>query len=106
MMVVIERDQMARWARRLREEHGGSGEFEAGYAAAMGAVEAMLMLVNAYDLDKLAELPHPGLFTPDEVAAAMALHARGDSRFKAWEKILYSPSEVRGILEDRARKGL
>jgi hypothetical protein len=52
------------------------------------------------------DLPHPGLYTPDEVAAAMALHAQGDSRFKAWEKILYSPSEVRGILEDRARKGL
>ena len=106
-MIVIEREALARWIKELKlRQESGNRDYYTGYMSAMSTVDGMLAVVPEYDLDKVKDLPHPGLYTPEEVAAAMALHAQGDPRFKAWEKILYSPSEVRGILEDRARKGL
>lgn len=107
-MIVIEREALARWIRelKLRQTRDDGVDCYTAYLSALTAVEAYMAMMPEYDLDKVKDLPHPGLYTPDEVATAMALHAQGDSRFKAWEKILYSPSEVRGILEDRARKGL
>lgn len=106
-MIVIEREYMAKIIRALKaamnsEDYG----YRTGYIVALSTVEGVMAVAPEYDLDKVKDLPHPGLYTPEEVAAAMTLHARGDSRFKACEMILYSPSEVRGILEDRARKWL
>lgn len=41
-----------------------------------------------------------GLFTADEVSTIMAAKGRSDKRFKAWETIRYSPSEVGKILKE------
>lgn len=41
-----------------------------------------------------------GLFTADDVSTIMAAKGRSDKRFKAWETIRYSPSEVGSILKE------
>lgn len=106
-MIVIEREYMAKMIRALKAAMNSENQgYRTGYIVALATVEGVMAVAPEYDLDKLKELPHPGLFTPEEVAAAMALHAQGDSRFKAWEKIMYTPSEVCGILKRRAENGL
>lgn len=106
-MIVNERDFLARWIRELKQrQNSANTDYMTGYISALSTVEGMLAVMPEYDLDKVKDLPHPGLFTPEEVAAAMALHAQGDPRFKAWEKIVYTPSEVWGILKRRAENGL
>lgn len=107
-MIVIERDFLARWVREMKQRQtrdNGVDSYTA-YISALTAVEAFIAMMPEYDLNKLADLPHPGLYSPEEVAAAMHTHAQGDTRFGAWEKILYSPSEVCAILKGRAEKGL
>lgn len=106
-MIVVEREFLARWVRELkRKQDSENRDYYTGYVSALSTVEGMLAVMPEYDLDRLKDLPHPGLFTPGEVCEAMQLHAQGDPRFGPWEKILYSPSEVLGILTKRAEMGL
>lgn len=99
-MIVIERDFIARWVREMKQrQDSGNLDYYTGYMSAMSTMEGMLALVPEYDLDKLDQLPHPGLYTPGEVCTAMVLHGQGNKRFKLGETIRYSPSEVEKILK-------
>ena len=100
-MIVIERDFIARWIRELKQrQNSANRDYYTGYMSAMSTVEGMLAIVPEYDLDRLAEMPHPGLYTPEEVCAKMVLHGQGNyKRFKLGETISYSPSEVEKILK-------
>lgn len=100
-MIVVERDFIARFVRELKQQQDSCNrDYYTGYMSAMSTVEGVLALVPEYDLDKLDQLPHPGLYTPGEVCTAMVLHGQGNKRFKLGETIRYSPSEVEKILKD------
>ena len=100
-MIVIERDFIARWVREMKlRQDSGNRDYYTGYVAAMSTVEGMLAMCPEYDLGKLAEMPHPGLFTPEEVWEKMVVHGQGNARFKLGETIMYSPGEVEKILKD------
>lgn len=107
-MIVIERDFIARWVREMkRQQDSGNQDYYTGYVCAMSTVEGMLAMCPQYDLGKLAEMPHPGLFTPDEVCMKMVEHGQGNyKRFKLGDTIQYSPTEVMKILRDELPKAL
>ena len=100
-MIVIERDFIARWVRELkRQQDSGNRDYYTGYMSGMSTVEGLLAIAQAYDLDRIADMPHPGLFTPEEVCEKMVNHGQGNARFKLGETIMYSPSEVEKLLKD------
>lgn len=107
-MIVIERDFIARWVREMKRRQGsGNRDYYTGYVAAMSTVEGMIAMCPEYDLGKLAEVPHPGLFTPEEVCMKMVEHGQGNyKRFKLGDTIQYSPTEVMKILRDELPKAL
>lgn len=106
-MIVGELAFLARWVQEMKQKQDSENrDYYVGYMSAMSTVEGMIAMMPQYDLDKVKDLPHPGLYTPEEVCEAMRLHAQGDPRFGPWEKIVYSPSEVCGILTKRAEKVL
>lgn len=105
-MIMIERDFIARWVKELKKKQDSENrDYYTGYISAMSTVEGILALVPEYDTDRLSEMPHPGLYTPDEVQTAMSLHGQGNPRFKLMETIRYSPSEVAKILKGELPKG-
>ncbi len=106
-MIVIERDFLARWVREMkRRQDSGNRDYYTGYVCAMSTVEGMLAMCPEYDLGKLVEVPHPGLFTPEEVCMKMVEHGQGNIERFAWgEKIVYSPSEVMRLLKGELPKG-
>ena len=95
MMIVIERDFLARWVRELKQRQDSANrDYYTGYVAAMSTVEGMIAMCPEYDLGKL--------FSPGDVCKAMILHGQRDTRFKLGDTIRYSPTEVHDILnEDR-----
>lgn len=98
-MIVVERDFIARWIKEIKQRQSSENQdFYTGYMSAMSTMEGILALVPEYDLDRMRDLPHPGLFTPEEVCEKMVLHGQGNPRFKLMEKIMYSPTEVEKIL--------
>lgn len=107
-MIVIERDFLARWVREMKQrQDSGNRDYYTGYVAAMSTVEGMLAIAQAYDLDKIADMPHPGLFTPEEVCMKMVEHGQGNyKRFKLGDTIQYSPTEVMAILKDELPREL
>lgn len=107
-MIVVERDRLAEYVRDLKQKHEAEPtEYDMGYVTAMTLVEAMLAIAPAYDLGRIADMPHPGLFTPEEVCLKMVEHGQGNyKRFKLGETIEYSPSEVEKILKGELPKEL
>lgn len=107
-MIVIEREYMAKIIRALKaamnsEDYG----YRTGYIVALSTVEGVMAVAPEYDLGKLAEVPHPGLFTPEEVCMKMVEHGQGNyKRFKLGDTIQYSPDEVMKILKDELPKAL
>ena len=106
-VIVIERDFLARWVREIkRQQDSGNWDYYTGYVCAMSTVEGMLAMCPEYDLGKLAEMPHLGLFTPEEVCMKMVEHGQGNlERFEWGEKIVYSPSEVMKLLKGELPRG-
>jgi len=106
-MIVIERDFLARWVRVMKQrQDSGNRDYYTGYVSAMSTVEGMMAMCPGYDLGKLADVPHPGLFTPEEVCMKMVEHGQGNLERFAWgEKIVYSPSEVMRLLKGELPKG-
>ena len=106
-VIVIERDFLARWVREMKQrQDSGNLDYYTGYMSAMSTVEGMLAIAKAYDLDRIADMPHPGLFTPEEVCMKMVEHGQGNLERFAWgEKIVYSPSEVMRLLKCELPKG-
>ena len=106
-VIVIERDFIARLVREMKQRQSSENlDYYTGYVAAMSTVEGMLAICPEYDLGKLAEMPHPGLFTPEEVCMKMVEHGQGNLERFAWgEKIVYSPSEVMRLLKGELPKG-
>lgn len=100
-MIVVERDFIAKWVRELKQQQdSGNRDYYTGYMSAMSTVEGVLAIAQAYDLDRIRDMPHPGLYTPEEVWEKMVVHGQEDARFKLSETIMYSPSEVEKILKD------
>ena len=107
-LIVVERDFIARLVRELKQQQeSGNRDFYIGYMSAMSTVEGVLAISQAYDLDRIAEMPHPGLYTPEEVCMKMVEHGQGNyKRFKLGETIMYSPTEVMAILKDELPREL
>ena len=107
-VIVIERDFLARWVREMKQrQDSGNLDYYTGYMSAMSTVEGMLAMCPEYDLGKLVEAEHPGLFTPEEVCMKMVEHGQGNyKRFKLGDTIQYSPTEVMKILKDELPKAL
>lgn len=106
-MIVIEREALARWIRelKLRQTRNDGVDYYTAYLSALTAVEAYMAMMPEYDLDKVADLPHPGLFTPEEVRNMMVEFGQSDTRrFKLGEIIRYDPCEVCGILDGTLRR--
>ena len=90
-----------------QRQDSGNRDYYTGYVAAMSTVEGMLAMCPEYDLGKLAEMPHPGLFTPEEVYMKIVGHGQGNyKRFKLGDTIQYSPAEVMKILKGELPKAL
>ena len=105
-MIVVERDFIARWVRELKQQqYSGNRDYHTGYMSAMSTVEGILAIAQAYDLDRLKDMPHPGLFTPEEVWEKMVMCGQMEiDRFEPGETIKYSPSEVEKILKGEMPK--
>ena len=106
-MIVIEREALARWIRelKLRQTRNDGVDYYTAYLSALTAVEAYMALMPEYDLDKVKDLPHPGLYTPEEVCEKMVEHGHGNLERFAWGgKIMYSPSEVMKLLKGELPK--
>lgn len=106
-MIVIEREYMAKIIRALKAAMNSKDQgYRTGYIVALSTVEGVMAVAPEYDLDKVADLPHPGLYTPDEVCMKMVEHGQGNLERFAWgEKIMYSPSEVMRLLKGELPKG-
>lgn len=108
-MIVIEREALARWIMelKLRQTRNDGVDYYTAYLSALTAVEAYMAMIPEYDLDKVKDLPHPGLYTPEEVCMKMVEHGQGNyKRFKLGDTIQYSPTEVMKILKDELPKAL
>lgn len=74
-MIVVERDFIARLVRELKQQQdSGNRDYYTGYMSAMSTVEGVLAIAQAYDLDRIRDMPHPGLYTPEEVWEKMVVH--------------------------------
>lgn len=100
-MIVIEREYMAKMILMLKAAMNSEDQgYRTGYIVALSTVEGVMAVAPEYDLDKVKDLPHPGLFTPEEVCMKMVEHGQGDyKRFKLGDTIQYSPTEVMKILK-------
>ena len=107
-MIVIEREYMAKIIRALKAAMNSDDQgYRTGYIVALSTVEGVMAVAPEYDLDKVKDLPHPGLFTPEEVCMKMVEHGQGNhKRFKLGDTIQYSPTEVMKILKDELPKAL
>lgn len=107
-MIVIERAYMAKIIRALKAAMNSEDQgYRTGYIVALSTVEGVMAVAPEYDLDKVKDLPHPGLFTPEEVCMKMVEHGQGNyKRFKLGDTIQYSPTEVMKILKDELPKAL